>query len=754
MQQLLRNINKFLDALWPSTRSWNGAAVGLLVLTGTVILLYFSFSVAASFSVQKLPAFVLWLTTSAGAGALVLLGAWGLMQLPPRFRWTVALCAPVVLTAVIHLPDTAGYIGLAILLLLASGIGGSLANLLSPAVDSRLPAVVLGVCAMAVAVLLWLVFASKEATNPALANYELDDWTLDLPNPGERGIYQFSEFSYGSGQDLRRPEFAEDAYFIARSVDGSKIIDNWDGLSGYLRSSYWGFGVDELPLQGRVWMPEGEGPFPLVLVVHGNHSMEDFSDPGYDYLGEHLASRGIILVSVDENFINGSFSARVNFFANRPGLREENDARGWLLLEHLRQWRDWNAEADHPMASKVDMERLALIGHSRGGEAVGVAAAFNSLPYYPDDATMAFDFGFNLRGVIAIAPVYGQYEARERPTQVEDVNFFTIHGDMDGDVQSFEGLAQYSRFAFSGDAYRFRSGLYVVGANHGQFNTTWENLDSNPFFAWVLDTGGIMDAEDQRDVARVYFSAFLESVFYDRPDYLPLFKDARYGAAWLPRTFFINQFEDSNQRILVDFENDMDVLTLDLTGGSVETEHLTRWFEAGNRLKYDELDSYSLFLAWDQEVNADTARVRFNLGESETIESLILALSATDMSSKPTDWENEEEASSNSSQDAPAQDSQLLDWTIRLEDGAGNTASAKLSADSPLYPLVEALPRRAGFLDDTDATERIFRRFELPIKAFEASPQFNAQAVRAIEFLFDQSPAGAIAVDYIAIDSS
>ena len=52
-------------------------------------------------------------------------------------------------------------------------------------------------------------------------------------------------------------------------------------------------------------MPRGDGPFPLALIVHGNHSMEDYSDPGYAYLGELLASRGIIMASVDENFING-----------------------------------------------------------------------------------------------------------------------------------------------------------------------------------------------------------------------------------------------------------------------------------------------------------------------------------------------------------------------------------------------------------------------------------------------------------------
>ena len=52
----------------------------------------------------------------------------------------------------------------------------------------------------------------------------------------------------------------------------------------------------------------GRGPFPLVLMVHGNHLDRDFSDPGYAYLGRHFASHGIIAVSVDENFLNGAWS--------------------------------------------------------------------------------------------------------------------------------------------------------------------------------------------------------------------------------------------------------------------------------------------------------------------------------------------------------------------------------------------------------------------------------------------------------------
>lgn len=53
-----------------------------------------------------------------------------------------------------------------------------------------------------------------------------------------------------------------------------------------MKEMFWGFDEENLPLNGRVWMPEGDGPFPLVLMVHGNHLMEDFSDAGYDYLGK------------------------------------------------------------------------------------------------------------------------------------------------------------------------------------------------------------------------------------------------------------------------------------------------------------------------------------------------------------------------------------------------------------------------------------------------------------------------------------
>jgi len=184
--------------------------------------------------------------------------------------------------------------------------------------------------------------------------------SISAPNPGQNGTLTVRTLVYGSGTDKRRSAFRDSVVLKTQTVDGSALVSATPEIAKP-RAKYWGFDFKKLPINGRVWYPNGDGPFPLVLVVHGNHNMKDFSDPGYGYLGQLLASRGFILVSVDENFINGN-------------LRGENDGRGWLLLEHLRRWRTWNDSSGSPFYHKVDMGNIALMGHSRGGEAVALVA--------------------------------------------------------------------------------------------------------------------------------------------------------------------------------------------------------------------------------------------------------------------------------------------------------------------------------------------------------------------------------------------
>jgi dienelactone hydrolase len=418
--------------------------------------------------------------------------------------------------------------------------------------------------------------------------------SIEAASPAADGNFQFITFTYGSGKDIRREEFGEGATYQTESVDGRAFLDNWKKLGGWWREKYWGFGAKELPLNARVWMPEGKGPFPLVLVVHGNHSMQDFSDPGYDYLGEFLASRGMILASVDENFINASWT---DLFGR---LEKENDARGWILLEHLRVWDEWNKDESHPLFGKADMDKIALMGHSRGGEAVGHAAMLNDLEYYPDDASIKLGYHFNIKGIVAIAPVDGQYKPGGSGTKFENVNYLTFHGAQDADVTSFAGAMQYERIKFTDSTYHFKSAVYIAGANHGQFNTSWGDNDFGVTFKGILNLGQLIPAEEQQEVAKVYIGAFLEASLNDRREYLPLFQDARKGKDWLPESIYLSQFEDSNTRIWADFEEDFE-LTSTSTGGVADGENLNVWREGEIEMEYGKKGSRAVYLGWNYE---------------------------------------------------------------------------------------------------------------------------------------------------------
>ena len=60
----------------------------------------------------------------------------------------------------------------------------------------------------------------------------------------------------------------------------------------------------EMPydIRGIIAVPEGDGPFPLVLIAHGAHEEEDETkrfDTGFDYLVRALAQNGYVAVSLD-----------------------------------------------------------------------------------------------------------------------------------------------------------------------------------------------------------------------------------------------------------------------------------------------------------------------------------------------------------------------------------------------------------------------------------------------------------------------
>lgn len=396
-------------------------------------------------------------------------------------------------------------------------------------------------------------------------------------DPAARGPYRVRFLTYGSGTDERRPEYGEEVDLEAGPVDLGAVLPEWRGFRARHREWWWGFGIGEAPRNGRLHLPEVEAGDhrPLALIVHGNHRMDDFSDAGYEYLASLLASHGIAAASVDANFLNGTWSGD---FGGR-----EMPARAVLLLEHLRLLRGWNRNPRFPLYRRLDLDRVALVGHSRGGEAAAIAAAFNDLEHFPDAAGFAFDYGFGIESVVAIAQIDRRYSRR---IVLEDLNFLAIQGSYDTDEPSFHGLRQYHRTRLDGTReppagalpFRLKAGVVLHRGNHGQFNSTW-GMDSGLPGVWWLNRAPLVPASDQRQAAAVYIAAFLRATLLGEEQFLPFLRDYRAGAAFLPETLYQNQYQDSRTEILAGFEEDLDVLTATAPGATISARGFSGWSE-------------------------------------------------------------------------------------------------------------------------------------------------------------------------------
>jgi len=692
------------------------------------------------------------------AGGLVALIGGALGRLPIFHRWLLATGLPLVTLAFMASPR-AGLLGAAAVLVASSLTGAGAASLARRrlGMTSRQFAIATAGVVVGPAIMLagagWLWWDGPPAqpVSAAGARSTVQPAPVALADPSLPGHHKVLSLTYGSGADRHRPEYAARATLRTKPVDGSRLIERWSGRSGWARTRYWGFDARKLPLQGRVWYPDGAGPFPLVLVVHGNHTMEEYSDPGYSYLGELLTSRGFILVSVDENFLNSSVTDLLGL--PDVGLKEENDARGWLLLEHFRVWRAWNREAGNRFLGKVDMNNLALIGHSRGGEAVAVAAMFNRLPYYPDDARLAFDYNFDLRSIIAIAPVDGQYQPSGAGTVPRNVNYFVVHGSMDGDVQSFDGSRVYQRVRFDRAPFRFKSFLYVQGANHGQFNTSWGRYDGGGLGNRFLGTRSIMAPEDQLRIAKVYFTAFLEATLRGQTGYLPLFRDHRAGRAWLPRTTYIHRYEDSTDRLMAGFDEDFDITTATLSGGSLRGENLTDWKERLVKIKWGDLETRGVLLGWntgelkDPRYTLRLPRTGFAIDPAD-----ILVLSLADAKQDPSPLDPHKKPDPKKKKEKKKEPPVPIDLTLEVADTTGQSARLALGGVSRLQPQIEARVLKAAFLSSVPSSEVVFQTFEFPLASFvAANPRLDPGRLAEVRLRFDSTTRGVVILDNLSL---
>lgn len=551
-------------------------------------------------------------------------------------------------------------------------------------------AVVLTMCAAGILVLsVWPGPSLQEEDRPQTARSGLPlpvehSVSEPLSNPAEVGSYGVRELYYAAADQKTEPYPGKTA-ILSGTADISGWLDGWS----FLRSEYFGFGPQAVPLNGQVWMPEGEGPFPLALLVHGNHEAADRSDGGYRYLGDLLASRGIMAVSVDENFLNMSTWCDLLVFSP---LQEENDARAVVLLEHLRQLQDWNEREDNSFYGKIDFEKLAVIGHSRGGEAAALAAAYSRLDVTPDNGMLELRYPFVIDTVVALSPTNDMYLPAGLELELRDVNYLVLHGAQDMDVSSFMG-ANLFRKADVGSGGR-KAQVYIQHANHGQFNSDWGKTDVPGLMGGANYRNLLMSMEQQQQAAKVLVSAFLGSALQGETGYDALFESFAYGEQWLPPAVYTMDYISREHMVIDGFDSSFDLANAALPGVVYSAEGFSLWTQEflPTRSAVTAVNSNRvLTLEWEKEAvfTVDFTGAKGTLKAEDT---LYLSLCAG---------------------------SGGADFSVRLTDERGTVSEMPASAfggvPSPVHAPVYKWPLSALITD----SEPVLQAMEIPIRLFE-----------------------------------
>ncbi len=305
-----------------------------------------------------------------------------------------------------------------------------------------------------------------------------------------------------------------------------------------------------------------ETSYPVALFLHGRHVNCDSngsanggtgtytsscatanripSHEGYNYIMERLASHGIVSISISAHDI-------------QPGLGAwDYDARGRLILKWLDKLRDWSDNGTDPyggiFSGKLDMSRVALSGHSRGGEGVVAAQQLN----------LTWPTPHSILAVNAIAPTD---QNNAFPYLMTAAPYYLLMAARDGDVSSMQGYRTYDRAYPHGAPTRHEKSVgWVYRANHNYFNTIWTDTaalgTNNPWARSEDDASWLnpkMSAADQRQVALTTIAAFFRQHLQSIEPYREIFT-GRLEPSAMPNDYVFWTFQSDQRTRVDDFE--------------------------------------------------------------------------------------------------------------------------------------------------------------------------------------------------------
>lgn len=486
----------------------------------------------------------------------------------------------------------------------------------------------------------------------------------------ENGSLKVETVTYG---------FDEKESLLAKTVDMTPFCER-PFISELGMKMYFQYELTETPLQGKVWYPKEIKEAPVLFIVHGNSDYTIPSYLGYEYLGEYLASYGYVVVSVNENAMND--------------LSDENDGRAVLLLENVKQILKYNEEKETPLYQKIDPERIALMGHSRGGECVAEAYLFNGYTHYPEDGNHKFDYGFQIKSLIAVAPTVDLYCPAERTVCLENVNYLLVHGMNDQDVRSMMGRKQYENIRFTDKNHSYmKTALTIAGANHGQFNTQWGRYDYPKPFAFGLNVKPLMAEEEQRNILKIFTKIFLDVTIKQDEYFKDIFVNCDMYNDVLPNTIYEQTIMTSDFSIISDFEEDTCLSTATEKDGTIHVSGADLWCETteinGNN---QERENHRLEVSWKKESDVE---ITIAFPERKFKNNVIsMDLATKDMEKR-------------------------LDGEIIIEDADGKSAAVPISKIRIIYPSIPVQLTKLDVLSGHVEYKGQFQTLSIPASYFK-----------------------------------
>lgn len=498
---------------------------------------------------------------------------------------------------------------------------------------------------------------------------------------------------------------------VTDDIDISDLVDG-EGFLALPSKLYFEKGLDEASVAGRIWYPQDRLDCPVLFIVHGNHAFDVPSHLGYDYLGEYLASNGYVVVSVDENALNC--------------LEDENDARAVLLLENMKAVLAENENQESVLYKKINPDMVAIAGHSRGGEMVATAYLFNELSAYPDNGNRKFDYHFNISSIIAIAPTVDQYMPAQHSVELCNVNYLLLHGSNDQDVSMVMGEKQYNNVHFSktGGTSYCKASVYMMGANHGQFNTRWGRYDGAAGTNGFLNTANFLEAEEQQRIAKAYIRTFLDATLLGGSDYTDLLRDNAKYTETLPKTVYITNYMDSDFVRYCSFDENADIVHGDTENVVISCQGMDTWKERTDVYGANEDgENHVLNCTWEAD---SEPRIEISIPAAD--------MSAGEITFRIADMRED-----------TADEPTAMHYTVELYDAEGNV----VRAENPqlVYPsLAVQLYKQDVFFGSYEYKHQM-QTVSLKADMFPPDTAFDFKSVHKICVGFDGSTKGEIIMD-------